>query len=56
MGERKGIFSMRTSVNLLSNMWDVGEQTNTNLGQEDSLELGMRLTWKKTKASYFSSW
>jgi hypothetical protein len=29
-------------------MWDVKKKTSTKLGQEDSLGLGMRLTWKKT--------
>jgi len=38
---------MRTSLNLLPRMWDVREQTSTKLGQEYSLGLGTRLTWKK---------
>jgi hypothetical protein len=37
-----------TSGTLLPKVWDVTKETNTKLGQEDSLGLGMRLTWKKT--------
>jgi hypothetical protein len=49
---------MRTSVNLLPKMWDVREQASTKLGQEDSLGLGMRLTWKKKDLGklLFFSW
>jgi len=33
---------MRTSVNLIPNLWDVRKQANRKLGQENSLGLGMR--------------
>jgi len=33
-----------TSGTLLPKVWDVREQANTKLGQEDSLGLRMRLT------------
>jgi hypothetical protein len=40
--------SMSTSVNLIPKLWDVREQDNTKLGQDNSLGLGMGLTWKNT--------
>jgi hypothetical protein len=39
---------MRIGVNLFSKMWYVREHASTKLGQEDSLGLGMMVTWKKT--------
>jgi hypothetical protein len=36
---------MSTSLNLIPKMWDVKEQDNTKLGQDNSLVLVMGLTW-----------
>jgi hypothetical protein len=43
---------MSTNVNLLQKVWEVREQDDTKLGQEDSLGIGMRLTWRNTYAIY----